>query len=93
MAKQDQHYQSLAQTCKILGDATRLRILHVLGGGESNVSCLCDQLNLPQPTVSHHLGILKMGGLVSNRRKGKCIFYTVQSTNGQTGKAIKLLLK
>jgi DNA-binding transcriptional ArsR family regulator len=32
---------------------------------------------VPQPTISRHLGILRMAGLVSNRRRGKEIFYSL----------------
>ena len=36
---------------------------------------LCEELGLPQPTVSHHLGLLRMRNLITNRRSGKQIFY------------------
>jgi DNA-binding transcriptional ArsR family regulator len=39
------------------------------------VSSLCDELRLPQPTVSHHLGLLRMSNLITNRRDGKQVFY------------------
>ena len=77
MAKQDRQAQALAQFFRVLGDATRLRILQALRKGELNVSQLCRLLRLPQPTVSHHLGILRMGQMVSSRRSGKEIFYSL----------------
>ena len=93
MARRNNHFQSLAQTFRILGDATRLQILRALQEGESNVSTLCQELKIPQPTVSHHLGILKMGGLVSNHRKGKKVFYRLGNFDGQPAKALRAMLR
>ena len=45
---------------------------------ELNVTALCKGLKLPQPTVSRHLAILRMAGLVNNRRAGKEIFYSLR---------------
>lgn len=82
MAKQQVHQsQSLAQMFRVLGDPTRLRALMVLRAGQRNVSELCAELNMPQPTVSRHLGILRMAGLVTNRRSGKEIFYSLGSNH------------
>jgi DNA-binding transcriptional ArsR family regulator len=60
---------------KLLSDGTRLRILMLLSKGERNVTSLCDELGLPQPTVSHHLGLLRMRQVIVNRRSGKQVFY------------------
>ena len=60
---------------RLLSDKTRLNILMLLARGERNVSSLCDELRLPQPTVSHHLGLLRMSNLITNRRDGKQVFY------------------
>jgi DNA-binding transcriptional ArsR family regulator len=59
----------------LLSDGTRLRLLLLLCGGESNVSDLCDRLVCSQPAVSHHLGLLRMGGVVETRREGKHVYY------------------
>ena len=63
----------VAAAIQLLGDATRLRLLLLLAGGEFNVTELCKRLGLPQPTVSHHLGLLRTAGMVEPRRQGKCI--------------------
>ena len=42
-----------------------------------NVSRFCDMFRLPQPTVSHHLGLLRRGGLLTMRREGKSIHYAL----------------
>src|SRR5579864_4905590 len=60
---------------RILSDRTRLNLLMILARGERNVSSLCEELGLPQPTVSHHLGLLRTKNLISNRRNGKQVFY------------------
>ena len=78
MAKQSRHVESLAEIFRVLGDPTRLRIwLALQDKEECNVTELCRQLKAPQPTVSHHLGILRMHGLVTNRREGKEIHYSL----------------
>lgn len=72
------------QLFKLLSDATRLTILQQLAGGEVNVSTLCYRLSLPQPTVSHHLGLLRSNRLIDNRRDGKQVFYRL---NGRVSPA------
>jgi ArsR family transcriptional regulator len=64
---------------KALADATRLRILALLVGGEI---CVCEMhgaLKLPQPTVSRHLAYLRRAGLVETRREGLWIHYRLAS--------------
>ncbi len=65
---------------RTLSDPTRLRLLSALQDGEHSVTALCDELQLAQPTVSHHLGRLRSARLVANRRDGKQVFY---SLNGE----------
>lgn len=60
---------------KALADATRLRILALLVGGETCVCEIHDTLKLPQPTVSRHLAYLRRSGLVATRRQGLWIHY------------------
>jgi DNA-binding transcriptional ArsR family regulator len=71
----DQNLEPLAGLFKLLSDKTRLKILILLSKGERNVSSLCEELELPQPTVSHHLGLLRIERIISNRRHGKQVFY------------------
>ena len=79
---------AVSQFFKTLGDATRLRILLELVEKEQNVSMLCKKLKSRQPTVSHHLGILRMGGIVATKRSGKAVFYSVQPKQGKALRAI-----
>ena len=56
----EQELEPLVGLFRLLSDKTRLSILMLLATGEKNVGSLCVELNLPQPTVSHHLGLLRM---------------------------------
>src|SRR5580704_12096592 len=84
----DQDLEQLASLFRLLSDKTRLNILLSLAKGERNVTTLCKELELPQPTVSHHLGLLRVNNLIANRRKGKQVFYalnaSVSSTEGMS---------
>ncbi len=60
---------------RALSDRTRLRIMHMLGGGEL---CVCDivrVLDVPQPTASRHLAYLRCAGLVKCRKQGLWCYY------------------
>jgi DNA-binding transcriptional ArsR family regulator len=72
-----QDLEQLATLFRLLSDKTRLNILLLLGNGECNVGHLCKVLRLPQPTVSHHLGLLRMNNVIGNRRIGKQVFYSL----------------
>src|SRR2546423_4301259 len=78
----DQDLDQLTSLFRLLSDKTRLNILILLSQGERNVTSLCEELQLPQPTVSHHLGLLRMNQVIDNRRAGKQVFY---SLNGKFG--------
>jgi DNA-binding transcriptional ArsR family regulator len=73
----DQDLEQLTSHFRLLSDKTRLNILMLLARGEKNVTSLCEALGLPQPTVSHHLGLLRMHNVISNRRSGKQVFYNL----------------
>lgn len=74
------HHGDLACLFQLLSDPTRLNIVMLLAQGSRNVSSLCETLKLPQPTVSHHLAMLRQSAILSSRREGKQVFY---SLNGQ----------
>jgi len=69
--------EKLTALFKLLADPTRLSILMQLSSGEVNVSTLCEVLGLPQPSVSHHLGLLREGNVIASRRDGKQVFYSL----------------
>lgn len=60
---------------RAFSDKTRLRILHMLGGGEVCVCDLVSVLNVPQPKVSRHLRYLRHAGLVQARKDGLWSYY------------------
>jgi DNA-binding transcriptional ArsR family regulator len=66
---------AVAEAMHLLADVTRLKILLTLAEGESDVTGLCRRLGRPQPTVSHHLAILRGSRVVLARRDGRQIFY------------------
>lgn len=62
---------------KLLANEDRLLLLCQLSQGERCVSELEAQLDIHQPTLSQQLGVLRSEGVVSTRREGKNIFYSV----------------
>ena len=76
VAKTDPQAQKLAKLFGLLSDPTRLGILLALRKSPANVTELCRQLGLAQPTISRHLAILRMGELVRGRRRGKEMLYS-----------------
>jgi DNA-binding transcriptional ArsR family regulator len=68
---------------KALAHESRLIILCILAEGEKSVSELEDMLSLRQPTVSQQLARLRADGLVSTRRDGKAIYYTLASDDAR----------
>src|SRR2546428_5656412 len=68
---------ALAETFKVLGDTTRVRILDALARAELCVQDLADVLGLTQSAVSHQLRLLRSMRLVRTRRDGRQIFYAL----------------
>ncbi|MDE5862494.1 MAG: metalloregulator ArsR/SmtB family transcription factor [Ruminococcus sp.] len=66
-----------AELLKVFGDSTRIRIIFVLCHGELCVSDIADKLKMTQSAISHQLRVLKQARLVSTRRDGKTIFYSL----------------
>jgi ArsR family transcriptional regulator len=62
---------------RALADETRQHIMVLLCCRELCVSEIVAQVDIAQPTVSHHLQILKTAGLVDARRQGKQVYYTL----------------
>lgn len=68
-----------AEFIKALAHESRLMILCILAEGEKSVSELEELLTLRQPTVSQQLARLRADGLVSPRREGKIVYYSLAS--------------
>jgi ArsR family transcriptional regulator len=67
--------------CKALGDDTRQQILVMLLEGEKCVSDIVQAFDMSQPTISHHLNVLKQFKLVTSRKEGKLVFYDINRDN------------
>ena len=63
-----------------LSDATRLDIIRLLSGGERCVCELTDALGAAQSRLSFHLKVLKDAGVVTDRREGRWVYYTLDPT-------------
>jgi DNA-binding transcriptional ArsR family regulator len=66
-----------AEICGGLSDPKRIAILYALSEGPKNVMELAEMLEMPQPTVSRHLKILRDRGMVIPERQGANIIYTL----------------
>jgi ArsR family transcriptional regulator len=73
----DESAAALAETFKVLGDPTRVRILDALARQETPVCDLAEVLDLSQSAVSHQLRLLRSMRLVRSRRDGRHIYYVV----------------
>ncbi len=83
MPEEDELYD-LAELFKVFGDSTRIRILFVLFEAEVCVCDLAEVLHMTQSAVSHQLKILKQAKLVSARREGKSVFYSLADDHVRT---------
>src|SRR5690606_13636291 len=73
----------VAGTLKALGDPLRLRMLSLIATSPTGEACVCDLAtvaDVSQPTVSHHLKLLKDVGLLASERRGTWVYYRVQPT-------------
>lgn len=71
---------TLAKAFAALGDPVRLRMLSLLMTAEGGQVCACDlvePIGKSQPTVSHHLKVLREAGLVTATRRGQNVWYAV----------------
>jgi len=67
----------LTYVFKALGDPTRRRILELLCDRDLTPTEILRELNITQPTLSHHLDILKRANLVTSEREGQFIRYSL----------------
>ncbi len=81
---QEEALYDLAELFKVFGDSTRIRILFVLFEAEVCVCDLAEALHMTQSAVSHQLKILKQAKLVSSRREGKSVFYSLADDHVRT---------
>ncbi len=77
---------------KHVSDPTRLQVILILSEGERHVGALCEQLSQSQPAVSHHLALLRHGGIIAPRRQGKNNFYSLTDTGHSLAGVVKGLI-
>ena len=91
----DQRMQKVRRASILLkhvSDPTRLQIILILSGGEHHVGALCELLGQSQPAVSHHLALLRHGGIISPRRQGKNNFYSLTDAGDGLSVVVKNLI-
>jgi ArsR family transcriptional regulator, arsenate/arsenite/antimonite-responsive transcriptional repressor len=68
----------LAQVFKALGDPVRIRLVSLIGAHQGGEVCVCDlttAFDLTQPTISHHLKVLRSAGIIDSERRGTWVYY------------------
>ncbi|MGI9006678.1 MAG: ArsR/SmtB family transcription factor [Streptosporangiaceae bacterium] len=68
----------LAQIFRALGDPVRLRLVSLIGAHQGGEACVCDltsAFSLTQPTISHHLKVLREAGVIDSERRGTWVYY------------------
>ncbi|MFF3275517.1 ArsR/SmtB family transcription factor [Streptomyces chrestomyceticus] len=74
----DEQAVELAKVFKALGDPVRLRLLSLIASRAGGEVCVCDltpAFDLSQPTISHHLKLLRQAGLIDCERRGTWVHY------------------
>lgn len=65
---------------KALGDPARLRLMSLIASHAGGEACVCDiseTIDLSQPTISHHLKVLRSAGLLDSERRASWVYYRV----------------
>lgn len=73
----NQNYEDISKILKALADPNRLKIIDILSCGEECACTILENFNFTQPTLSHHMKILMECGLVTSRKEGTWIKYTL----------------
>ncbi len=84
-----------AKLFRALGDATRLEMVGLLAAQKKEL-CVCEleaHFSLSQPTVSHHLRILREAGIVSSERRGTWVYYALEDGVRQKLRSFEELLR
>jgi len=68
-----------AELCKVFTSPTRIHILMLLREKERSVRELSEEVGLPQPNVSQHLGVMRARGILTVRKEGTTAYYRVSN--------------
>ena len=74
------HFQTVAEVFRQLGDTSRIRIFWLLCHCEECVVNISALMEMSSPAVSHHLRLLRSSGLIVSRRDGKEVYYRAADT-------------
>ncbi|MGW1538836.1 ArsR/SmtB family transcription factor [Streptomyces sp. NPDC002309] len=77
---EEEQAADLAKLFKALGDPVRLRLMSMIASREGGEVCVCEltpAFDLSQPTISHHLKLLRQAGLIDCERRGTWVYYWV----------------
>jgi ArsR family transcriptional regulator, arsenate/arsenite/antimonite-responsive transcriptional repressor len=72
----------LAQVFKALADPVRLRLVSLIGAHQGGEVCVCElteAFDLTQPTISHHLKVLREAGIIDSERRGTWVYYRLEA--------------
>jgi len=69
--------QALADTFRLLGDPTRVRIVDALAAGQLCVHEISERIGISESAVSHQLRLMRSMRIVRGRRAGRCVYYTL----------------
>ncbi|MGN1135306.1 MAG: ArsR/SmtB family transcription factor [Oscillospiraceae bacterium] len=78
---------------KAFCDENRIRILQLLQDGEKCACMLLEEMNITQPTLSHHMKILCDSGIVTGRKEGKWMHYSISETGIERAQEYLISLK
>ena len=78
--------KTIAMIFKAFCDENRIRIIKMLRSGEKCACKLLEELNVTQPTLSHHMKILCDSGIVVGRKEGKWMHYRISPEGVQIAK-------
>ena len=68
-----------AKLCQTLGQSVRLKLINLFKSGPQCVTSIAENIDVPQPTVSRHLTVLRSAGVLTRQRKGAEVFYEITS--------------
>ncbi|MEH0510496.1 metalloregulator ArsR/SmtB family transcription factor [Streptomyces sp. B21-106] len=73
----EEQFALAAELLALLGDRTRLALLHALTSSEADVTTLTEVCGAARPAVSQHLARLRLAGLVHTRKEGRRVIYSL----------------
>lgn len=82
----EQEIKRMTVVFKAFCDENRIKILRLLADGEKCACKLLEEMNVTQPTLSHHMKILCDSGIVVGRKDGKWMYYSISADGAEIAK-------